>query len=231
MLEFLQSAAGRAVLGVFIAVVVLIILDLNYRFFTKAVLDFIFAFVAVIILSPLLVPVAVVSKVKAGKVFKTSPYLGVKCKIIYLHTFAGISGKLKYLARIFDVLGGSLSFVGVQPLEISDGALTEDDKMERFNARPGLICHMVLRGYEGVTYEDMFDFDAKYAKKRELFTDIFIFFKWLVYSVRGEGKFYLGEAKDASYTQTLFNRGAITEEGLEKARRFAEETLAQSRRN
>ena len=67
MLEFLSTPAGRAVLGVFIAVVVLALLDLNYRFFAKALLDFLFALTVVIILSPLLVTLAVISRVKAGK--------------------------------------------------------------------------------------------------------------------------------------------------------------------
>lgn len=228
MLEFLSTPAGRAVSGVFIAVVVLALLDLNYRFFAKALLDFLFALTVVIMLSPLLVTLAVISRVNAGKTFETVPYLGVKCKIIYLHSFAGINGRLKYFAEIFDVLGGKMSFIGVKPLEIADGALMDDKYMERFTARPGIICHMLAGGYDGASYEDMFALDARYAKRRELFTDIFIFIKWLVLLARGEDKSYLGEAEAASYTKTLLERGAITQSGFEQAQKFAADTISKN---
>ena len=43
MPEFLKTPAGHALLGVIIAVVLIIFIDLNYKFFMKAVLDFFFA--------------------------------------------------------------------------------------------------------------------------------------------------------------------------------------------
>ncbi len=225
MLEFLQTPAGRAVLGVFIAAVIIVITELNYRIFAKAVLDFLFAFIAVIVLSPSLIALACIARVKAGKCLESKAYMGGKGKIIYLHTFAGIKGCAKYLARIFDVLGGRLSLVGVKPLEVIDGALIDDENMDRFIARPGIVCHMISHGAEDATYEDMFDSDARYAKKREFFTDVFMVLKGMVYAIRGEGKSYLGEAENNGYAQTLLSRGAITEGDFKRAEKYAEETL------
>lgn len=224
MIEFLQSPAGRAVLGVFIAAVIVLLTALNYKYFMKSVLDFIFALIFIICLSPLLVILAVISKIKYGKALESKPYLGVKGKIIYLHAFA-LDGKIRYLARLFDVLCGRMSFVGVKYLEVRDGAFLDDDAMERFNARPGLVCHMIAGGYEGATYDKMFEADIRYAKKRGLFKDIFMVLKAAVYAVRGEGKSYLGEAENSDYTAALLKSGRITEREVLKAEEYAAEAI------
>ena len=225
MPEFFESTAGRAVLGVVITVVVILLIELNYKLFMKAVLDVLFAFIAVIICSPVLLAGAVISKIKTGSALESKAYLGVKGKIIYLHSFAGIEKGIKNLPRLFDVLSGKLSFVGVKPVELADGALMDDEQMERFNARPGLVCHLVLKGYEELTYEDIFALDKRYAKKRELFTDIFIILKNLAYVIRGEGKSYLGQSRDKSYAQVLLERGSITKNDFERANEAAQEAL------
>ena len=225
MPEFFESTAGRAVLGVVITVVVILLIELNYKLFMKAVLDVLFAFIAVIICSPVLLAGAVISKIKTGSALESKAYLGVKGKIIYLHSFAGIEKGIKNLPRLFDVLSGKLSFVGVKPVELADGALMDDEQMERFNARPGLVCHLVLKGYEELTYEDIFALDKRYAKKRELFTDIFIILKNLAYVIRGEGKSYLGQSRDKSYAQVLLERGSITQNDFERANEAAQEAL------
>lgn len=64
MPEFLKTPAGHALLGVIIAVVLIIFIDLNYKFFMKAVLDFFFALIiAAILLFPLIIPLSIISKV------------------------------------------------------------------------------------------------------------------------------------------------------------------------
>ena len=73
--------------------------------------------------------------------------------------------------------------------------------------------------------EEAFALDARYCKKRELFTDIFIVIKRLIASIRGDGKSYLGETAELSYGETLLKRGTITETDLANAKRNAEEAL------
>ena len=223
--DFLKTPAGHAVFGVVIAVAAIVIIELNYRLFFKYVLDFVFALIAVIVTSPVLIVGAAISKKRAGFVFEETPYLGAKGKIIYLKAFAGVSRGIKNLPKLLDILGGRLSFVGVAPLLLSDGALLEDSQMDRFATRAGLINHLVLRGHEGMTCEEAFALDARYCKKRELFTDIFIVIKRLIASIRGDGKSYLGETAELSYGETLLKRGTITETDLANAKRNAEEAL------
>ena len=223
--EFLKTPAGHAVFGIVIAVAAIVIIELNYRLFFKYVLDFIFALIATVICSPVLLVGAIISKKRAGYVFEETPYLGAKGKIVYLKSFAGIKRGIKYLPRLLDILCGRLSFVGIAPLKLSDGALLDDNHMERFLTRAGLVNHLVLRGHEGLTYEEAFELDAHYCKKRELFTDIFIVIKRLILAIRGDGKSYLGETADTTYGEVLLKRGVITQTDLFNAEKNAEEAL------
>jgi lipopolysaccharide/colanic/teichoic acid biosynthesis glycosyltransferase len=225
MPEFLQSPAGRAVICVAVAVLAILIIELNYRWFFKTVFDAIFAFIAILICSPVIAVCAVVSKCRAGSVLEKIPYLGKGGRIIYLTSFAGVCGALKNLPRLFDVLTGKMSFVGVIPLGIGDGALIDDDAMPRFNAKPGICCHLALNSYEGLAYEQIFSLDARYARRRELFTDIVIVLKCAVLGVRGENREYLGEAKDKSYAQVLTERGVITQEQADAALKAANDLI------
>lgn len=223
--EFLKTPAGHAVFGIVIAVVAIVIIELNYRLFFKYVLDFIFALLATIICSPVLLVLSIVSKKRAGYVFDETPYLGAKGKIVYFKSFAGINGGLAKLPRLLDILGGKLSFVGVAPLKLSDGALLDDSQMDRFAPRPGIVNHLALHGHEGLTYEEAFGLDARYFKKRELFTDVFIIIKRAILAIRGDGKSHLGETADNTYGEALLKRGTITETDLQNAERNAEEAL------
>ncbi len=115
--------------------------------------------------------------------------------------------------------------MGVIPLGIGDGALIDDDAMPRFNAKPGICCHLALNSYEGLAYEQIFSLDARYARRRELFTDIVIVLKCAVLGVRGENREYLGEAKDKSYAQVLTERGVITQEQADAALKAANDLI------
>lgn len=230
MSEFIRSPEGRAVLSAVFAVLLVLIADLNYKWFFKLLLDIIFAFIAVIVCSPALAVCAVVSYKKAGRVYDKTPVLGKGGKIIYVHSYAGINGGVKNLPRILDVLCGRLSFVGVKPLYIGDGALLDDNVMDRFSARAGVISNLVLGGGEDLTYEQAFVLDCRYAKRRELFTDIFIVLKTAVLAIRGDGKSYLGETRDKSYADVLLERGVITEEQAERAYKAALEAEEESKK-
>jgi lipopolysaccharide/colanic/teichoic acid biosynthesis glycosyltransferase len=227
--EFLKSPAGHAVFGLVIAVAAVVIIELNYRLFFKYVLDFVFALVFTVVCSPAFLVGAIISRKKEGYVFDETPYLGAKGRIIYVKSFAG-AGAIKNLPRLLSVLSGKASFVGVSFMTVPDGALLDDEAMDRFGARPGLVNHLVLRGHEGLTYEEVFALDKKYVKSRELFTDIFTVIKYFVLLLRGEGKTYLGEAKDSSYGEALLARGQISKADLDNARKNATDALDEEER-
>lgn len=223
--EFLKSAAGHAVVGVLIAALAVLIIDLNYRLFFKYVLDFIFALVFVTVLSPVFIGCAAVSKYREGRVYDKTPCLGARGKVIFVRSYAGVHRSFKNLARVLDVIAGRLSFVGPRLMPVSDGAFLSDEAMQRFATRPGVLCYLAARGGEGLTYEQMFALDARYAKKRELFYDIFAVLAAFALAIRGEGGAYLGESASDDYAHTLLKRGAIGEKEIEQAEKIAEEAI------
>ena len=230
MPEFFLTPAGLALSGIIIAVVSLLIIEINYRFFTKTVLDFIFAFSVFVVCLPVMAVLSPVFKRKYGKVIEREPYLGLNGKIIYLHSFACKCKAVRNLPRITDILCGRLSFVGVKPLEVADGAVIDDENLGRFSARPGLICHLALSGNSLLTYGEMFALDERYARRRGLFKDILIVIKYFVCLLRGEGKSYMGEAANQSYVQSLVSDGKLTSADAEKAFAYAEEALEEDRK-
>ena len=224
MSEFLQSPAGRAVIGIVIALLAVLIIELNYRWFFKRAFDALFALIAIIVMSPVLIAFAIVSGYRNGTVLEKTSVLGKRGKIIFLSAFSGINGRAGRLARIFDVFCGRLSFVGVRPLALSDGALLSDEDMGRFAARPGLICHLILSDNENLTYEQAFRLDSRYARRCDLFKDIFAVVKRGVFALRGEGKSFLGETVN-TYGEALLARGEITREDIDRAEQAALEAV------
>ena len=97
--EFLKSAAGHAVVGVLIAALAVLIIDLNYRLFFKYVLDFLFALITVVVLSPAFIACAAVSKYREGRVYDKTPFLGAGGKVIYARSYAGAHRPFKTFAR------------------------------------------------------------------------------------------------------------------------------------
>lgn len=225
--EFLQSPAGRAVISVAVALLTIAVIELNYKLFFKRVLDVLFSLIFIIILSPALAVLAIISKSKAGEVFEVTAHPGKKGKIIYVRSFAGVKGKLKNLSHLFDVLSGSMSFVGTRLISVSDGAFMDDTAMERFAVRPGIFNHLAIGGNDELTYEQVFALDRRYVKKRELFRDIFTVIACVVLAIRGDGKSYLGEARDKSYADVLLERGAISADDIKRAEQSAEKTIAE----
>ncbi len=224
------SASGvnyvSVVLTCVTVVAAILIIDLNYRFFFKAVLDFLFALICVILTSPALIALAVISKKRTGKALESKAYLGVKGKIIFIHTFAGTDKGIKKLAYLFDILGGRLSFVGISLMPVSDGAFLDDNQMGRFSARPGIINHLAIGGDENLSWEESFALDEKYRKKCELFRDIAITIVCAVYAVRGERGAYLGETK-RSYSEVLLERGKITNTDIENSIKLEKDALSE----
>lgn len=224
-MNFLKTPAGTAVFTVAAVVLLILILDLNYRIFTKYLLDFLAAFVTVIVLSPVLAVCAVVSKMRSenGAVFDKTAAVGAKGRVISVTGFAGIDGCLKNLPRILDVLCGKLSIVGPSVMAASDAALIDDEASERFSVRAGIISPLAIGGNAELTYEEVFAADVRYVKKREMFMDFAILINAAVKGIRGDGRKYLGEAADNTYAQVLIKRGTITEEQAATARSYAEE--------
>ena len=237
--EFMASPAGIAVFSVVAAAIVVFFFAVNYRYFAKNVLDFIFGLIVLIIVSPCIGVCAAVLKKKKGRAFTKVWVKGKGGSPVQVHLFEGgqngdcgaiTRAPLKFLPLFADVVAGRLSLVGPVPLSLADGVLMPQQYDGRFAVRPGILSGAHARFAERPGYEEMFVADAAYAKKHGLFSDIAAVFVWLFRLLRGEGYPLLASGRDG-YAKSLLADGAILPEQYEEACIAAEEELVEFRRS
>lgn len=234
--EFLKTWYGAALFIALDAAAILIVLSIGYRLIFKRLADFFASIVCLAATSPLFLTVFLRGKLYQRRTGNLSSLtgreyaVGKKEKTVVLHAFrttdddgaeAGRYGAwlrrtgLYRLPLLFDVFCGRLSFLGVRRLSFTDAAFVEEEDAERFSVRPGLINPLAVTGDENTDYKEMFSSDAEYAKKCGLFRDWKIFFFWLIRTLRGEKRAYLGTTAAVSYAESLLADGAITREEFE----------------
>ncbi len=237
MPEFFKTPAGTAVFSIIAVIVGILIIELNYRYFFKYLLDFLFALTAAAVLSPLFLALAIAGKTAlrkkgGGKLFAYSPCLSSGGKTVNVTSYAlcsfggdylgGYADFLKKtglvkLPRVLDVIQGKISFVGIRPLPPRDRDFIDDEYYSRFGTRAGLCSPLVFKGGENVSYEQLFKAECAYVKKRELFYDIVLeLFSLLVFD-RVYRRNYFGENAKGDYCLILLARGEITAEQVAEA--------------
>ena len=160
-----------------------------YRRFLKRPMDFILSLMAIIVLSPVLIIVGVLVRVKLG-----SPVLfkqkrpGLNEKIFTMYKFRTMtdekdengellpdsvrltkfgkmlrSTSLDELPELFNILKGNMSIVGPRPLLIQYLELYDDHQKRRHEVRPGLSGHAQVNGRNAISWEDKFNLDVEYV--------------------------------------------------------------------
>ena len=73
---------------------------------------------------------------------------------------------LDELPQLFNVIKGDLSLVGPRPLLMEYLELYTEEQAKRHNVRPGITGWAQVNGRNAISWEEKFDFDVWYAKKR-----------------------------------------------------------------
>ena len=166
----------------------------------KRPMDFLLALIALIVLSPLLLTVAVLVGIKLGRpVIFQQERPGLHEKIFTLYKFRtmtdarGESGELlpdgerltKFgkllrstsldeLPQLWNILKGDMSIVGPRPLLVEYLPLYNEQQKKRHNVRPGLTGHAQINGRNAISWEEKFDLDVEYVGKVSLQQDMAI---------------------------------------------------------
>jgi len=177
-----------------------------YRHFFKRLFDIVFSAVALIMLSPLLVLLSFIIRVKLG-----SPVLfkqkrpGKDEKIFTLHKFRTMtdekdeegnllpdevrltkfgkflrSTSLDELPELWDILRGKMSLIGPRPLAVSYLPYYNENEKHRHHVRPGLTGLAQINGRNGVNWDKRFQYDIEYVNNLTFINDVKIFVKTIL---------------------------------------------------
>lgn len=184
-----------------------------YAKFFKRVIDFIFSFVALCILSPVLLVLTVLGTVKMkGNPFFTQPRPGKNEKIFKLIKFRTMtcetdengellpddvrltkygkilrSTSLDELPELFNILKGDMSIVGPRPLLVQYLPLYNERQKLRHNVRPGLTGLAQVSGRNAISWEEKFEIDVRYVENITFLSDIAIVFTTAKKVLKREG--------------------------------------------
>lgn len=191
-------------LSVFLLLVLSVVF---YNIFFKRFYDIIFSALALIFLSPLLLLVALLVKIKLGSpiIFKQQRP-GKNCKIFTLHKFRTMTNKrngngeylpdserltkfgkflrissIDELPELWDILRGKMSFIGPRPLLVEYLPLYNEEQKSRHKVRPGLSGLAQVKGRNSIKWEDRFKIDIEYVSTLNFFVDLKIVFLTIKY--------------------------------------------------
>ena len=174
-----------------------------YKKFIKRLLDIVFSLFGLIVLSPVILIVAILVRIKLGSpvIFKQKRP-GKNEKIFTLYKFRSMSDKkdengkllpdkerltkfgkvlratsLDELPELINILKGDMSLIGPRPLAVCYLPYYNEEEKHRHDVRPGLTGLAQINGRNALNWEDRFKLDVEYVNNITFFNDLKILFK------------------------------------------------------
>lgn len=192
-----------------------------YQRYIKRLLDILISLCALIVLSPILLVVAVLVRIKLGSpVIFHQERPGYHEKIFRLCKFRSMTdergengellpdevrltkfGKalratsLDELPELWNILKGDMSLIGPRPLLVKYLPLYNDFQRQRHNVKPGLTGWAQVNGRNAISWEQRFELDVYYVNNISFLLDLKILFQTVAVVFRHSG---INSATDAT---------------------------------
>ncbi|WP_041245856.1 sugar transferase [Geotalea uraniireducens] len=196
----------------------------------KRIFDFCSTLVGLVLISPLLIPVALLVRMIHG-----SPVLfrqerpGLHGKPFLMHKFrtmtnerdangilladeARLTGLGKFLRstsldelpELFNVLKGDMSLVGPRPLLMEYMPLYTPEQARRHEVKPGITGWAQVNGRNAISWEEKFKLDVWYVDNSSFWLDLKILWMTFFQVFKREGISQEGQATMAKFTGNKF---------------------------
>lgn len=188
-------------------------MNVFYRNYGKRMIDIVLSFIALIILTPLLIIIGVLVYFKLGSpVLFTQERPGKDEKIFKLYKFRTMtdekdgdgvllpdsvrltkfgkflrSTSLDELPELWNILIGDMNIVGPRPLLVQYLPLYNNHQKRRHDVRPGLTGYAQVNGRNAISWQEKFNYDVEYVDKVNFLLDTQIVFKTIKQVLIKEG--------------------------------------------
>lgn len=199
-----------------------------YKNYIKRPQDFLCAVLAIIMLSPVMLTVAILVRLKLGApVIFSQERPGRNGKIFKLYKFRSMtdqrdengqlfpdnirltpfgkklrSTSLDELPELFNILKGDMAVVGPRPLLVKYLPRYNAHQARRHEVRPGFTGLAQVNGRNAISWEEKFDWDVRYVDKVTFLGDWKIIFQTVKTVLKREGINAAGEATMGEFMGT-----------------------------
>lgn len=223
-----------------------------YEKFLKRVIDFLLSFVALLVLSPVLVILIIAGAIiMGGNPFFTQPRPGKNEKIFKLIKFRSMTDKkdadgnllpdsvrltgygkflratsLDELPELINIIKGDMSLVGPRPQLVRDMVFMTPEQRLRHSVMPGLTGWAQVNGRNNISWEKKFQYDIEYIENGvTLFNDIKIIFMTVGKAFARADTVREGTASDLDFGDYLLEKGEVTKEEYDLHQKEAQQLL------
>lgn len=192
----------------------------------KRTIDILASSIGLLVLSPVLIIVGILIRVKLGSpIFFTQDRLGKDGKVFKMIKFRTMldatdkwgeplpdedrltpfgkalrSTSLDELPELINVFKGDMSLVGPRPLLIEYKELYSEEQFRRHEVRPGITGWAQVNGRNTLAWDERFKMDVDYVDNQSVFIDIKILFMTVFKVLKRDGI-----SQDGHVTMEKFN--------------------------
>ena len=222
-----------------------------YRKYIKRPMDFILSLFMIIVLSPVLLVLAILVRIKHGNpiIFKQERP-GINEKLFTIYKFRTMtdekdengellpdnmrltrfgkflrSTSLDELPELFNILKGDMSFVGPRPQLIRDMVFMTPDQRQRHSVLPGLSGLAQVNGRNCILWEDKLALDLEYIKNITFIGDLKIMILTILKSFKREGISTVGMDTAEDYGDYLLREKKICKEEYYAAIEYSKQLM------